>query len=451
MTSTKNLTLLGSTGSIGQSTLAVVRLHPERYRVQALCAHANLERLYAQCVEFRPRYAVLGSAEAAQELAGRLAAAGVNTEVLSGAAALEDMARLPEVDTVVAAIVGAAGLPSALAAAQAGKKILLANKESLVMAGDLFMRAAREAGARLLPVDSEHNAIFQSLPREFAGGLPSAAPLPQAGEGSKPYAASSPHSLEGEGSKPCAAFSPRPLAGEGAPQGRERGGISRFGVKKLWLTASGGPFRRFSAEELARVTPEQAVSHPNWSMGKKISVDSASLMNKGLEVIEARWLFDAPPEMIEVVVHPQSVIHSLVEYVDGSFLAQLGVPDMRVPIAHALAYPERVISGVESLNLFQIARLDFEAPDKTRFPCLQLAYDALATGGTASAILNAANEVAVAAFLERRLSFSGIARLVADVLNTVPIFPAESLDAVRAADAAARTQASAWLLTNART
>jgi 1-deoxy-D-xylulose-5-phosphate reductoisomerase len=391
MIAPQNLTLLGSTGSIGQSTLAVVRLHPERYRVFALCAHRNVERLYAQCLEFRPRYAVLGEAKDADALAARLRAAGVDTEVRHGKTAQEDMASRPEVDAVMAAIVGAAGLYPALAAARAGKKILLANKESLVMAGELFMRAAREHGAIILPVDSEHNAIFQSLPRGFSGNL------------------------------------------------------AESGVKKLWLTASGGPFRRFSAEALAQATPEQAVSHPNWSMGQKVSVDSATLMNKGLEVIEAHWLFNMPPENIEVVVHPQSVIHSLVEYVDGSFLAQLGNPDMRVPIAHALAYPERVASGVEGLNLLEVARFDFEAPDKARFPCLELAYDALRAGGTGPVTLNAANEIAVDAFLARQLSFTGIARLVSAVLEVLPVLSAETLEAVQAADARARVCARALL------
>jgi 1-deoxy-D-xylulose-5-phosphate reductoisomerase len=390
--SLQTLTLLGSTGSIGQSTLAVVRLHPERYRVFALCAHRQWEKLREQCREFQPDYAVVGEAKDALSLQDDLRRMRLKTKVLHGPKALCQMAAAPEADTVMAAIVGAAGLPSALAAARAGKKILLANKESLVMAGELFMRAAQEHGARILPVDSEHNAIFQSLPHDFSGDP------------------------------------------------------ARHGVKKLWLTASGGPFRGFSAEALAQVTPEQAVSHPNWSMGQKISVDSASLMNKGLEVIEAHWLFAMPPEKIEVVVHPQSIIHSLVEYVDGSFLAQLGNPDMRVPIAHALAYPERLISGVESLDLFQVARLDFEAPDKRRFPCLELAYAALGAGGTGPAMLNAANEIAVAAFLARQLSFTGIARLVSAVLEALPVVPARALEAVQAADEQARAYARECLL-----
>jgi 1-deoxy-D-xylulose-5-phosphate reductoisomerase len=392
MITPKNLTLLGSTGSIGQSTLAVARLHPERYRVFALCADKNIERLYAQCLEFQPRYAVLGEAALAQALTDRLRAAGVQTEVRCGVAAQEEMASHPEVDAVMAAIVGAAGLPSALAAAKAGKKILLANKESLVMAGELFMRTAAASGAVILPVDSEHNAIFQSLPKDAT---------------------------------------------------RDANLFQTCGVKNLWLTASGGPFCDFSADELARVTPEQAVRHPNWSMGRKISVDSASLMNKGLEVIEAHWLFHAPPEQIKVVVHPQSVIHSLVEYVDGSLLAQLGAPDMRVPIAHALAYPERFASGVAGLDLFQIARLDFRPPDTVRFPCLRLAYDALAAGGTATAILNAANEAAVAAFLERRIAFPDIARCIEAALNAIPATAADTLEAVQEADAAARRHVTA--------
>ncbi|MDR0996532.1 MAG: 1-deoxy-D-xylulose-5-phosphate reductoisomerase, partial [Zoogloeaceae bacterium] len=380
----QNLVLLGATGSIGQSTLSVIRLHPERYRALALCAHRNVELLLAQCREFKPRYAVLGTQARADELAGRLKAEGIATEVLHGEVALKQMVALPEADAVVAAIVGAAGLPPALAAAQAGKKVLLANKESLVMAGGLFMRTARENGATILPVDSEHNAIFQSLPREFAHD-------PQAG-------------------------------------------IAPLGVKKLWLTASGGPFLRHSAEAIAQAGPAQALAHPNWTMGKKVSVDSASLMNKGLEVIEAHWLFSAPPEQIEVVVHPQSIVHSLVEYADGSFLAQLGTPDMRVPIAHALAFPERFASGVKALDLFALANLSFERPDRQRFPCLQLAFEALKTGGTAPAILNAANEVAVAAFLAEKIPFGDIARINAETLAQTPATPADTLEAILSAD-----------------
>jgi 1-deoxy-D-xylulose-5-phosphate reductoisomerase len=389
----QNLVLLGSTGSIGQSTLSVVRLHPERFRVLALCAHRNADLLLGQCREFKPRYALLGTPEAAAGLAGRLKAEGVATEALHGEEALRQLAALPEADAVVAAIVGAAGLPPALAAAQAGKKVLLANKESLVMAGGLFMRTARGSGAQVLPVDSEHNAIFQSLPREFAQN-------PQAG-------------------------------------------IAPLGVKKLWLTASGGPFLRRSAEEIAKASPAQALAHPNWKMGKKVSIDSASLMNKGLEVIEAHWLFSAPPEQIEVAVHPQSIVHSLVEYADGSFLAQLGTPDMRVPIAHALAFPERLASGVKPLDLFDLANLSFERPDRRRFPCLQLAFEALKAGGTAPAALNAANEVAVAAFLDEKIAFGDIARTNAETLAQMPSAAADSLEAILAADQAARRVAEA--------
>ena len=387
----QSVTVLGCTGSIGVSTLDVIGQHPDRYRVFALAAHRQIDKLFEQCLQFRPRYAVLGEEGLAKELSQRLQVANVPTEVLWGPEALAQVASASEVDTVMAAVVGAAGLVPALAAARSGKKILLANKESLVMAGELFMQAVREGGACLLPVDSEHNAIFQSLPRDFSTDL----------------------------------------AGEG--------------VRRILLTASGGPFRRMPAEGLATVTPEMACAHPNWVMGRKISVDSASLMNKGLEVIEAHWLFAVPPEKIQVVVHPQSVIHSMVEYVDGSILAQLGNPDMRTPIAHALAYPERIESGVASLDLFKVAQLNFEAPDVERFPCLGLAYEVLRQGGTAPAILNAANEVAVAAFLEQRLSFLGISRLNARALETVPRQAAGHLDDVLAADQAARRQAESLL------
>ncbi len=381
---TRNITLLGSTGSIGVNTLDVVRRHPARYRIVALCAHNQAERLFEQCLEFRPDFAVLRSAELAQPLQRRLAAAGVPTRVEHGEEALIRMAALPEVDTVMAAIVGAAGLPPALAAAQAGKRILLANKEALVMAGPIFMRAVRENGAALLPVDSEHNAIFQSLPDDYSGNL------------------------------------------------LERG------VAGILLTASGGPFRRSPASVLAEVTPEQACAHPKWVMGRKISVDSATLMNKGLEVIEAHWLFNIPPECIQVVIHPQSVIHSLVQYIDGSVIAELGNPDMRTPIAHALAYPERVAVGVAPLDLFEVASLSFERPDCERFPCLGLAYRALEAGGSAPAILNAANEVAVAAFLAGRIGFLRIPEIIAATLDAVPAIPLDSLEQVLAADSAAR-------------
>ncbi|WP_415035606.1 1-deoxy-D-xylulose-5-phosphate reductoisomerase [Azonexus sp.] len=387
----QQITILGSTGSIGGSTLDVIRRHPGRYQVFALCAQRQIDKLFAQCLEFTPRFAVLASAEGAAELALRCRAAGLKTEVLHGAAAQNTVAAAPEVDAVMAAIVGAAGLEPTLAAAQAGKRVLLANKEVLVMAGELFMRAVRQHGATLLPVDSEHNAIFQALPADFSAGLPA-----------------------------C-------------------------GVEKILLTASGGPFRETSLSTLASVTPEQACAHPNWVMGRKISVDSATLMNKGLEVIEAHWLFAAPPAMIEVVVHPQSVIHSAVQYVDGSVLAQLGNPDMRTPIAYALAWPERIAAGVAALDLFKVGRLDFYPPDLARFRCLQLAYDVLRAGGTAPAILNAANEVAVAAFLENRLGFLDIARINESVLQRLPAGPEGSLDDVRAADAEARRVANALI------
>ena len=379
------LTILGSTGSIGLNTLDVVRRHPERYRIAALCAHTQIDRLFEQCLEFRPDFAVVRDDELAAELATRLAAAGcAGIRVEYGAEALTRMASLKEVDSVMVAIVGAAGLPPALAAAQAGKRVLLANKESLVMAGALFMRAVRESGAILLPVDSEHNAIFQSLPRDYSSNL------------------------------------------------------SAHGVVSLLLTASGGPFRGMDQAALARVTPEQACAHPKWAMGRKISVDSATLMNKGLEVIEAHWLFNIPPEKIEVVVHPQSIIHSLVRYVDGSVLAELGNPDMRTPIAHALAYPERIDSGVTALDLFSVGALSFERPDAERFPCLGLAYRALKLGGSGPAILNAANEVAVAAFLDRRISFNAIPAIIAAALDTLPVTAVDTLADALAADAQAR-------------
>ena len=387
----ENVTVLGATGSIGVNTLDVIRRHPDRYRVFALCAHTQIDKLFEQVREFAPEFAVVRDAALAAELGLRCRNAGLSTAVRHGIEALVDMVAHPDVATVMAAIVGAAGLEPTLAAARAGKKILLANKEVLVMAGELFMHTVREHGAVLLPVDSEHNAIFQSLPTDFSRGL------------------------------------------------------SECGVRRILLTASGGPFRTTPRTALADVTPEAACAHPNWVMGPKISVDSASMMNKGLEVIEAHWLFACTPEQIQVVVHPQSVIHSLVEYTDGSVLAQLGNPDMRTPIAYALAYPERIEAGVPSLDLFQIARLDFEAPDFERFPCLQLAYAALRAGGTAPAILNAANEIAVAAFLDRRLSFLGIPRLIEATLAALPAGPEGSLADVLTADAEARRIATSLI------
>ena len=391
MSHPQQVTVLGATGSIGLSTLDVIALHPERYQVFALSGFSRLAELEALCMIYRPRFVVVPEVSAARGLQDNLRAAGLPTEVLHGPQGLCQVAAHPEVDTVMAAIVGAAGLPPTLAAVEAGKKVLLANKEALVMSGALFMQAVKRSGAVLLPIDSEHNAIFQCLPSDYARGLQS------------------------------------------------------VGVRRILLTASGGPFREMPLEQLHAVTPEQACAHPNWSMGRKISVDSASMMNKGLELIEACWLFDTTPAQIEVVVHPQSVIHSLVDYVDGSVLAQLGNPDMRTPITHALAWPERIDSGVAPLDLFAIARLDFQAPDEQRFPCLRLAREAAQAGGTAPAMLNAANEVAVTAFLERRIRFPEIARMIEDVLHAEPALAVESLDAVLAADSRARNLAEQWL------
>jgi 1-deoxy-D-xylulose-5-phosphate reductoisomerase len=380
----KRLTLLGSTGSIGDSTLDVVARHPERFSVYALTAHRNGDKLVEQCLRFAPEVAVVGDADTAARVEQKLRAAGNRTEVTYGKDALVDVSRDEGCDTVVAAIVGAAGLAPSLAAARAGKRILLANKEALVMSGAIFMNAVHDHGAVLLPVDSEHNAVFQCLPREAA--------------------------LHG-------------------------------GVSKIILTASGGPFRTREPSTLTDVSPDEACKHPNWVMGRKISVDSATMMNKGLEVIEAHWLFGVPGERIDVLIHPQSVIHSLVSYADGSVLAQLGNPDMRTPIAHALAFPERVASGVAPLDLAQIATLSFEKPDYQRFPCLALAMKALDEGGIASAALNAANEVAVDAFLTRRIGFMAIAQTVDAVLERLVNRRADSLDDVLDADANARRAA----------
>ncbi|SOE60407.1 1-deoxy-D-xylulose 5-phosphate reductoisomerase [Burkholderia sp. D7] len=381
----KRLTLLGSTGSIGESTLDVVARHPDRFKVYALTAHRNGDKLVDQCVRFQPEVAVVGDADTAAKVAAALRAQGCKTEVSYGPQALVDVSASAACDTVVAAIVGAAGLAPTLAAARAGKRILLANKEALVMSGKIFIDAVHDNNAVLLPVDSEHNAVFQCMPREIA--------------------------LHG-------------------------------GVSKIILTASGGPFRTREPATLRHVTPDEACKHPNWAMGRKISVDSATMMNKGLEVIEAHWLFNVPGSRIEVLIHPQSVIHSLVSYADGSVLAQLGNPDMRTPIAYALAFPERVDSGVAQLDLAQIATLTFEKPDLNRFPCLALALQALETGGTASAALNAANEVAVEAFLARRIGFMAIGEVVERVLNALPNGSASTLDEVLAADAEARRLAS---------
>ena len=385
------ITVLGATGSIGLSTLDVIARHPERYRVFALTGHSRLVELETLCLKYRPRFAVVADESAARHMQERLLAAGLETRVLAGEEGLCEVAEHPEVNAVMAAIVGAAGLRPTLAAVRAGKRVLLANKEALVMSGALFMQAVREHGAVLLPIDSEHNAIFQGLPGDYARGL------------------------------------------------------SAVGVRRILLTASGGPFREMPAAALSDVTPEQACAHPNWFMGRKISVDSASMMNKGLELIEACWLFDARPEQVEVVVHPQSVIHSLVDYVDGSVLAQLGNPDMRTPIGHALAWPERIDTGVAPLDLFKIGRLDFQVPDEQRFPCLRLAREAAQVGGSAPATLNAANEVAVATFLERRIRFTDIAHLIESVLNAEPVVAVEDLQTVLHADHLARERARDWL------
>ena len=381
----QRITILGATGSIGASTLDVLARHPERYRVYALSAHSRVEELAAACRQFRPARAVVGTLDAATRLQALVADLGISVE--HGEAALCDIASSPDTDTVMAAIVGAAGLAPTLAAARAGKKVLLANKEALVMSGQLFMDAVREHHATLLPIDSEHNAIFQSLPGNYAR-------------------------------TPAAS-----------------------GVSKILLTASGGPFLNRAVETLEHVTPDEACKHPNWVMGRKISVDSATMMNKGLEVIEAHWLFGAAADLIEVVIHPQSVIHSMVSYADGSVLAQLGNPDMRTPIAHALAYPERIESGVAQLDLTKTAALQFFQPDFERFPCLALAFDALRAGGTAPALLNAANEVAVQAFLDRVIGFRDIDRVIRRVMDAVPHGPAPSIDAVLAQDARARAAA----------
>ena len=387
----QRIAVLGSTGSIGQNTLDVVARHPDRYQVAALAAHSRIDLLEAQIRQFEPDFAVVVDPEAGETLRQRLHTDGIKTQILIGSSALSVIVRIPEIDTVMAAIVGAAGLPSAIAAAEAGKRVLLANKEALVMAGEIFMNAVRESGAVLLPIDSEHNAIFQSLPADYQ-------------------------------------------------QNPERHGVSH-----IILTASGGPFRGYDREQLSEVTPAQAVSHPKWSMGRKISVDSATLMNKGLEVIEAHYLFGIEPDQIQVVVHPQSTIHSLVQYVDGSVLAELGAPDMRTPIAHALAWPERIESGVNMLDLVACGRFDFMAPDLEAFPCLRLAFEALRRGGRAPTVLNAANEVAVAAFLDGRIGFLQIPEIIETTLNAIEHSPVRSLDDVLAADVDARAFATSCL------
>ena len=379
-----SVAVLGSTGSIGVNTLSVMAQHPERFDVFALAANSDVDTMFSQCLAFKPRYAVLANEAAAEKLGARLHAASFDCVVMGGAAALEFVSAHEEVDAVMAAIVGAAGLASTLGAAKAGKKIMLANKESMVMAGPLLIDTAHESGAVLLPIDSEHNAIFQSLPPDYSRDMQAA------------------------------------------------------GIRRLILTASGGPFLHASAETLANATPDQACAHPNWSMGRKISVDSATLMNKGLEVIEAHYLFGANADQIEVVIHPQSIVHSMVEYVDGSVIAQLGNPDMRTPIAHALAFPDRVEAGVTSLDLLSAARLEFEAPDMQGFPCLRLAYEALQAGDSAPVYLNAANEVAVDRFLNHEIAFTAIAQIVETVLQQLSPVPVKSIDQVVAADRSAR-------------
>ena len=385
----RRITVLGATGSIGESTLDVVKRHPERYAVHALTAHRQVDKLAAQCREFRPAHAVVGTAQGASELQALLRADGIKTEVGYGEAALEAVAVDAAADSVMAAIVGAAGLRPTLAAARAGKRVLLANKEALVMSGRLFMDAVREHGATLLPIDSEHNAIFQCLPAD----------------------------------------DPRLSAG----------------VSKILLTASGGPFRTREPATLHDISPDEACAHPNWVMGRKISVDSATMMNKGLEVIEAHWLFAAPADRIEVLIHPQSIVHSMVSYADGSVLAQLGNPDMRTQIAYGLAYPERMHAGVSPLDLTRAGALTFETPDLARFPCLGLAFDALRAGGVAPAILNAANEVAVEAFLQGRIRFTDIARIVAQVLAQASLGSVDTLEGVMDVDQDARRRAGALL------
>lgn len=385
------LTILGSTGSIGESTLDVVSRHPEKFRVFALAGHKQVEKLAAQCRTFRPEYAVVADAGHAARLEALLKRDGTATQVLHGTQALVDVASADEVSGVMCAIVGAAGLPSALAAAQKGKTIYLANKETLVVSGALFMETARANGAAVLPVDSEHNAVFQVLPRDYTGRL------------------------------------------------------NEHGIRSIILTASGGPFLTADLNTFDSITPAQAVKHPNWSMGRKISVDSATMMNKGLELIEAHWLFDCPPDKLEVVIHPQSVIHSMVRYRDGSVLAQLGNPDMRTPIAYCLGLPERIDSGVGDLDFDALSALTFQKPDFDRFPCLKLAYEAMNAGGAAPCVLNAANEAAVAAFLDGRIKFTDIAKTVAHCLAQDFSDGIGDIGGLLAQDARTRAQARAFI------
>ncbi|VAW76109.1 1-deoxy-D-xylulose 5-phosphate reductoisomerase [hydrothermal vent metagenome] len=385
----QGITLLGATGSIGVSTLDVISRNPDRYRIVALTANRDIDSLYKQCLEYQPCYAVMADPDAAEQLQKRLQTVAPDIEVLAGSEGLQRVAGLEEVDIVMAAIVGAAGLMPALEAARSGKRILLANKEALVMSGALFMQQVHDGGAVLLPVDSEHNAIFQSMPSSF-------------------------------------------VPGSGHPEG----------VSKIVLTASGGPFRTTPLEQLAGITPEQACAHPNWDMGRKISVDSATMMNKGLEVIEACWLFSLDSAQVQVVIHPQSVIHSMVQYRDGSVLAQLGRPDMRTPIGHCLSWPSRIDTGVEPLDIVAVGKLEFETPDLARFPCLRLAQEAWQAGGTASAVMNAANEIAVEAFLNRQLAFTAIPGIIETTLSQLGVTEALTLDAILEADQHARAYAN---------
>ena len=384
----KHIAILGSTGSIGGNTLDVIRAHPDRFKVTALTAGKQIDRLAQQCAEFKPAIAVVTDADGAARLEKLLRAQKINTQVLYGPQALVSAVTESGCDTVMAAIVGAAGLVPTIAAARAGKRVLLANKEALVMSGNLFMQAMKQGGGELLPIDSEHNAIFQCLPAQF-----SKMPNPS------------------------------------------------LGVEELWLTASGGPFRSTPLEQLEAITPEQACAHPNWVMGRKISVDSATMMNKGLEVIEAFWLFGLPLEKIKVLIHPQSVVHSMVRYRDGSVIAQLGQPDMRTPIAYGLAWPERIEAGVAPLSLTQLAALSFNEPDLVRFPCLSLAFAAAKVGGTAPTVLNAANEIAVAAFLDEGMPYLRIPLIVEKVLNLMPVVNADSIECILDIDAQARKAA----------
>ena len=387
----RHICVLGSTGSIGVNTLQVVRAHPDLFVIKALTAYRNVEVLAQQCIEFKPELAVVGSASAAQHLQDLLRAANIKTDVQYGPEALATASTLSSVDTVMAAIVGAAGLVPTIEAAKLGKRILLANKESLVMAGDIFMAAVAQSGAELLPIDSEHNAIYQCLPDANTSN------------------------------------------------GGARGQYSTLGVKEILLTASGGPFRNYSLDQLTNVTPDQACAHPNWVMGRKISVDSATMMNKGLEVIEAHYLFGLPAEQIKVLIHPQSVIHSMVRYVDGSVIAQLGQPDMKTPIAYGLGWPNRIDGGVEKLDFMKLGQLHFEEVDSQKFPSLKLAYQALSLGGLMPTVLNAANEVAVDAFLTQKIKFTQIADVVEKTLEQFSVSPADQLDAILAIDQESRT------------